>query len=186
MGAEGIKDLLQNIDIDLEIEKLRNDPSGSELKIKKNAKRLKVLEAFKKVRHQARVDDSGRAARVAAGPASAGSLDGGRFATSDLNDLYRRVINRNSRLRRLLELKAPEIIARNEKRMLQEAVDSLLDNGRRGKGHDRCQQAPLKSLADMIKGKSGRFRQNLLGKRVDYSGRSVITVGPTSNCTSAA
>ena len=106
-------------------------------------------------------------------------LDGGRFATSDLNDLYRRVINRNSRLRRLLELKAPEIIARNEKRMLQEAVDSLLDNGRRGKAMTGANKRALKSLADMIKGKSGRFRQNLLGKRVDYSGRSVITVGPT-------
>jgi DNA-directed RNA polymerase subunit beta' len=105
-------------------------------------------------------------------------LDGGRFATSDLNDLYRRVINRNSRLRRLLELKAPEIIARNEKRMLQEAVDSLLDNGRRGKAMTGANKRALKSLADMIKGKSGRFRQNLLGKRVDYSGRSVITVGP--------
>jgi DNA-directed RNA polymerase subunit beta' len=102
-------------------------------------------------------------------------LDGGRFATSDLNDLYRRVINRNSRLRRLLELKAPEIIARNEKRMLQEAVDSLLDNGRRGKAMTGANKRALKSLADMIKGKSGRFRQNLLGKRVDYSGRSVIT-----------
>src|SRR5205085_5071436 len=106
-------------------------------------------------------------------------LDGGRFATSDLNDLYRRVINRNNRLKRLLELKAPEIIVRNEKRMLQEAVDSLLDNGRRGKAMTGANKRALKSLADMIKGKSGRFRQNLLGKRVDYSGRSVITVGPT-------
>ena len=105
-------------------------------------------------------------------------LDGGRFATSDLNDLYRRVINRNNRLARLLELKAPEIIVRNEKRMLQEAVDSLLDNGRRGKAMTGANKRPLKSLADMIKGKSGRFRQNLLGKRVDYSGRSVIVVGP--------
>jgi DNA-directed RNA polymerase subunit beta' len=106
-------------------------------------------------------------------------LDGGRFATSDLNDLYRRVINRNNRLKRLLELKAPDIIVRNEKRMLQEAVDSLLDNGRRGKAMTGANKRPLKSLADMIKGKSGRFRQNLLGKRVDYSGRSVIVVGPT-------
>src|SRR5207245_803009 len=105
-------------------------------------------------------------------------LDGGRFATSDLNDLYRRVINRNNRLKRLLELKAPEIIVRNEKRMLQEAVDSLLDNGRRGKAMTGANKRPLKSLADMIKGKGGRFRQNLLGKRVDYSGRSVIVVGP--------
>ena len=107
-------------------------------------------------------------------------LDGGRFATSDLNDLYRRVINRNNRLKRLLELKAPEIIVRNEKRMLQEAVDSLLDNGRRGKAMTGANKRPLKSLADMIKGKGGRFRQNLLGKRVDYSGRSVIVVGPTT------
>jgi DNA-directed RNA polymerase subunit beta' len=106
-------------------------------------------------------------------------LDGGRFATSDLNDLYRRVINRNNRLKRLLELRAPDIIVRNEKRMLQEAVDSLLDNGRRGKAMTGANKRPLKSLADMIKGKGGRFRQNLLGKRVDYSGRSVITVGPT-------
>lgn len=106
------------------------------------------------------------------------ALDGGRFATSDLNDLYRRVINRNNRLKRLLEIKAPDIIVRNEKRMLQEAVDSLLDNGRRGKAMTGANKRPLKSLADMIKGKSGRFRQNLLGKRVDYSGRSVITVGP--------
>src|SRR3546814_767093 len=105
-------------------------------------------------------------------------LDGGRFATSDLNDLYRRVINRNNRLRRLLELKAPDIILRNEKRMLQESVDSLLDNGRRGKAMTGANKRQLKSLADMIKGKSGRFRQNLLGKRVDYSGRSVIVVGP--------
>ena len=106
-------------------------------------------------------------------------LDGGRFATSDLNDLYRRVINRNNRLKRLLELNAPDIIVRNEKRMLQESVDALLDNGRRGRAITGSNKRPLKSLADMIKGKQGRFRQNLLGKRVDYSGRSVIVVGPT-------
>jgi DNA-directed RNA polymerase subunit beta' len=106
-------------------------------------------------------------------------LDGGRFATSDLNDLYRRVINRNNRLKRLLDLAAPDIIVRNEKRMLQESVDALLDNGRRGRAITGSNKRPLKSLADMIKGKQGRFRQNLLGKRVDYSGRSVITVGPT-------
>ena len=106
-------------------------------------------------------------------------LDGGRFATSDLNDLYRRVINRNNRLKRLLELNAPDIIVRNEKRMLQESVDALLDNGRRGRAITGTNRRPLKSLADMIKGKQGRFRQNLLGKRVDYSGRSVIVVGPT-------
>ena len=179
MGAEGIKELLQSIDLDLEIEKLRNDLTGSELKVKKNAKRLKVIEAFKKsgIKPEWMVMDVLPVLPPDLRPLV--PLDGGRFATSDLNDLYRRVINRNSRLRRLLELKAPEIIARNEKRMLQEAVDSLLDNGRRGKAMTGANKRALKSLADMIKGKSGRFRQNLLGKRVDYSGRSVITVGPT-------
>ncbi len=179
MGAEGIKDLLQSIDIEGSIERLRNDLTGSELKIKKNAKRLKVLEAFKKsgIKPEWMVLDVLPVLPPDLRPLV--PLDGGRFATSDLNDLYRRVINRNSRLRRLLELKAPEIIARNEKRMLQEAVDSLLDNGRRGKAMTGANKRALKSLADMIKGKSGRFRQNLLGKRVDYSGRSVITVGPT-------
>jgi len=179
MGAEGIKDLLQSIDIEGSIEKLRNDLTGSELKIKKNAKRLKVLEAFKKsgIKPEWMVLEVLPVLPPDLRPLV--PLDGGRFATSDLNDLYRRVINRNSRLRRLLELKAPEIIARNEKRMLQESVDSLLDNGRRGKAMTGANKRALKSLADMIKGKSGRFRQNLLGKRVDYSGRSVITVGPT-------
>ena len=179
MGAEGIKDLLESIDIDLSIEKLRCDLTGSEVKVKKNAKRLKVLEAFKKsgIKPEWMVLEVLPVLPPDLRPLV--PLDGGRFATSDLNDLYRRVINRNSRLRRLLELKAPEIIARNEKRMLQEAVDSLLDNGRRGKAMTGANKRALKSLADMIKGKSGRFRQNLLGKRVDYSGRSVITVGPT-------
>ena len=179
MGAEGIKDLLNSIDIEGSIEKLRNDLTGSELKIKKNAKRLKVLEAFKKsgIKPEWMVLEVLPVLPPDLRPLV--PLDGGRFATSDLNDLYRRVINRNSRLRRLLELKAPEIIARNEKRMLQESVDSLLDNGRRGKAMTGANKRALKSLADMIKGKSGRFRQNLLGKRVDYSGRSVITVGPT-------
>ena len=179
MGAEGIKELLQSLDLDVEIEKLRNDETGSELKIKKNAKRLKVLEAFRKsgMKPEWMILDVLPVLPPDLRPLV--PLDGGRFATSDLNDLYRRVINRNSRLRRLLELKAPEIIARNEKRMLQEAVDSLLDNGRRGKAMTGANKRTLKSLADMIKGKSGRFRQNLLGKRVDYSGRSVITVGPT-------
>ena len=179
MGAEGIKELLQTIDIEGTIEKLRNDLTGSELKIKKNAKRLKVLEAFKKsgIKPEWMVLEVLPVLPPDLRPLV--PLDGGRFATSDLNDLYRRVINRNSRLRRLLELKAPEIIARNEKRMLQESVDSLLDNGRRGKAMTGANKRALKSLADMIKGKSGRFRQNLLGKRVDYSGRSVITVGPT-------
>jgi len=179
MGAEGIKELLEGIDIESEIERLRGDLTGSEVKVKKNAKRLKVLEAFKKsgIKPEWMVLDVLPVLPPDLRPLV--PLDGGRFATSDLNDLYRRVINRNSRLKRLLELKAPEIIARNEKRMLQEAVDSLLDNGRRGKAMTGANKRALKSLADMIKGKSGRFRQNLLGKRVDYSGRSVITVGPT-------
>ncbi len=179
MGAEGVKDLLEGLDLDDEITKLRNDLTGSEIKIKKNAKRLKLMEAFKKsgIKPMWMVLDVLPVLPPDLRPLV--PLDGGRFATSDLNDLYRRVINRNSRLRRLLELKAPEIIARNEKRMLQEAVDSLLDNGRRGKAMTGANTRALKSLADMIKGKSGRFRQNLLGKRVDYSGRSVITVGPT-------
>jgi DNA-directed RNA polymerase subunit beta' len=179
MGAEGIKDLLSDLDIEMSIEKLRGDLTGSEVKIKKNAKRLKLMEAFKKsgIKPEWMVMDVLPVLPPDLRPLV--PLDGGRFATSDLNDLYRRVINRNSRLRRLLELKAPEIIARNEKRMLQEAVDSLLDNGRRGKAMTGANKRALKSLADMIKGKSGRFRQNLLGKRVDYSGRSVITVGPT-------
>jgi DNA-directed RNA polymerase subunit beta' len=179
MGAEGIKELLAGMDLDIEIEKLRNDLTGSEIKIKKNAKRLKVLEAFKKsgMKPEWMILEVLPVLPPDLRPLV--PLDGGRFATSDLNDLYRRVINRNSRLRRLLELKAPEIIARNEKRMLQESVDSLLDNGRRGKAMTGANKRALKSLADMIKGKSGRFRQNLLGKRVDYSGRSVITVGPT-------
>jgi DNA-directed RNA polymerase subunit beta' len=179
MGAEGIKDLLHGIELDTEIERLRGDLTGSEVKVKKNAKRLKVLEAFKKsgMKPEWMVMEVLPVLPPDLRPLV--PLDGGRFATSDLNDLYRRVINRNSRLRRLLELKAPEIIARNEKRMLQEAVDSLLDNGRRGKAMTGANKRALKSLADMIKGKSGRFRQNLLGKRVDYSGRSVIVVGPT-------
>ncbi|MBI5717903.1 MAG: DNA-directed RNA polymerase subunit beta' [Burkholderiales bacterium] len=179
MGAEGIKKLLEELDIDAEIEKIRNDMTGSELKIKKNSKRLKVLEAFKRsgIRPSWMVMEVLPVLPPDLRPLV--PLDGGRFATSDLNDLYRRVINRNNRLARLLELKAPEIIVRNEKRMLQEAVDSLLDNGRRGKAMTGANKRALKSLADMIKGKSGRFRQNLLGKRVDYSGRSVIVVGPT-------
>src|SRR6187401_2489175 len=179
MGAEGVHKLLAEIDLDVEIDKLRGDGTGSELKMKKNSKRLKVLEAFRKsgIKPNWMVLDVLPVLPPDLRPLV--PLDGGRFATSDLNDLYRRVINRNGRLRRLLELKAPEIIARNEKRMLQEAVDSLLDNGRRGKAMTGANKRALKSLADMIKGKSGRFRQNLLGKRVDYSGRSVITVGPT-------
>jgi len=180
MGAEGIRDLLRSLDHNREIESLRSEleVTGSEAKIKKIAKRLKVLEAFQ----QSGIKPDWMILEVL--PVLPPDLrplvplDGGRFATSDLNDLYRRVINRNNRLKRLLELKAPEIIVRNEKRMLQEAVDSLLDNGRRGKAMTGANKRPLKSLADMIKGKGGRFRQNLLGKRVDYSGRSVIVVGP--------
>ena len=179
MGAEGIKQLLEEMDLDVEIERLRGDMTGSELKVKKNSKRLKVMEAFKKsgIKPHWMIMEVLPVLPPDLRPLV--PLDGGRFATSDLNDLYRRVINRNNRLARLLELKAPEIIVRNEKRMLQEAVDSLLDNGRRGKAMTGANKRALKSLADMIKGKSGRFRQNLLGKRVDYSGRSVITVGPT-------
>ncbi|THF63912.1 DNA-directed RNA polymerase subunit beta' [Pseudothauera nasutitermitis] len=180
MGAEGIRALLGSLNVNLEIEKLRGEleTTNSEAKIKKFSKRLKVLEAFQ----QSGIKPEWMILEVL--PVLPPDLrplvplDGGRFATSDLNDLYRRVINRNNRLKRLLELKAPEIIVRNEKRMLQEAVDSLLDNGRRGKAMTGANKRPLKSLADMIKGKGGRFRQNLLGKRVDYSGRSVIVVGP--------
>ena len=180
MGAEGIRELLRTLDANHEIDVLRKEleTTGSEAKIKKIAKRLKVLEAFQ----QSGIKPDWMILEVL--PVLPPDLrplvplDGGRFATSDLNDLYRRVINRNNRLKRLLELKAPEIIVRNEKRMLQEAVDSLLDNGRRGKAMTGANKRPLKSLADMIKGKGGRFRQNLLGKRVDYSGRSVIVVGP--------
>ena len=180
MGAEGIRELLRALDINHEIDSLRKDleTTGSDTKIKKIAKRLKVLEGFQKsgIKPDWMVMEVLPVLPPELRPLV--PLDGGRFATSDLNDLYRRVINRNNRLKRLLELKAPEIIVRNEKRMLQEAVDSLLDNGRRGKAMTGANKRPLKSLADMIKGKGGRFRQNLLGKRVDYSGRSVIVVGP--------
>ncbi|MGE3161963.1 MAG: DNA-directed RNA polymerase subunit beta' [Burkholderiales bacterium] len=180
MGAEGIRALLRAIDINREIDQLRKDleATSSDAKIKKLAKRLKVLEGFKasNIKPDWMIMEVLPVLPPELRPLV--PLDGGRFATSDLNDLYRRVINRNNRLKRLLELKAPEIIVRNEKRMLQEAVDSLLDNGRRGKAMTGANKRPLKSLADMIKGKGGRFRQNLLGKRVDYSGRSVIVVGP--------
>ncbi|TVO57978.1 DNA-directed RNA polymerase subunit beta' [Denitromonas ohlonensis] len=180
MGAEGVRELLRTLDVVQEIEKLRGEleATSSDAKIKKYSKRLKILEAFQ----QSGIKPEWMILAVL--PVLPPDLrplvplDGGRFATSDLNDLYRRVINRNNRLKRLLELKAPEIIVRNEKRMLQESVDSLLDNGRRGKAMTGANKRPLKSLADMIKGKGGRFRQNLLGKRVDYSGRSVIVVGP--------
>ena len=181
MGAEGIRDLLRNLNLAGEIERLRSDlkTTSSDTKIKKFSKRLKVLEAF--VSSGIKPEWMILTVLPVLPPdlRPLVPLDGGRFATSDLNDLYRRVINRNNRLKRLLELKAPEIIVRNEKRMLQESVDSLLDNGRRGKAMTGANKRQLKSLADMIKGKGGRFRQNLLGKRVDYSGRSVIVVGPT-------
>ena len=180
MGAEGIREMLRSLDLPHEIEKLRSEleTTGSEAKIKKISKRLKVLEAFQSsgIKPDWMILEVLPVLPPDLRPLV--PLDGGRFATSDLNDLYRRVINRNNRLKRLLELKAPEIIVRNEKRMLQESVDSLLDNGRRGKAMTGANKRPLKSLADMIKGKGGRFRQNLLGKRVDYSGRSVIVVGP--------
>ena len=180
MGAEGIRELLRSLDLNSEVESLHSEleVTGSEAKNKKIAKRLKVLEAFQKsgIKPDWMILEVLPVLPPDLRPLV--PLDGGRFATSDLNDLYRRVINRNNRLKRLLELKAPEIIVRNEKRMLQEAVDSLLDNGRRGKAMTGANKRPLKSLADMIKGKGGRFRQNLLGKRVDYSGRSVIVVGP--------
>ncbi|KIA78908.1 DNA-directed RNA polymerase subunit beta' (plasmid) [Chromobacterium amazonense] len=181
MGAEAVKELLKKLDLDSEIENLRREleATNSDTKIKKIAKRLKVLEAFQRsgMKPEWMILEVLPVLPPELRPLV--PLDGGRFATSDLNDLYRRVINRNNRLKRLLELRAPDIIVRNEKRMLQESVDSLLDNGRRGKAMTGANKRPLKSLADMIKGKGGRFRQNLLGKRVDYSGRSVITVGPT-------
>ena len=181
MGAEGVRELLRSLDLHTEVESLHSEISktGSDTKLKKLSKRLKILEGFQKsgIKPEWMILEVLPVLPPELRPLV--PLDGGRFATSDLNDLYRRVINRNNRLKRLLELKAPEIIVRNEKRMLQEAVDSLLDNGRRGKAMTGANKRPLKSLADMIKGKSGRFRQNLLGKRVDYSGRSVIVVGPT-------
>jgi DNA-directed RNA polymerase subunit beta' len=181
MGAEAVQQLLLNLDMNHEIEVLREEipATNSETKIKKFSKRLKLMEAF--VRSGNKPEWMVMTVLPVLPPdlRPLVPLDGGRFATSDLNDLYRRVINRNNRLKRLLDLSAPDIIVRNEKRMLQESVDALLDNGRRGRAITGSNKRPLKSLADMIKGKQGRFRQNLLGKRVDYSGRSVIVVGPT-------
>ena len=182
MGAEAIQDLMKDMDVREEIANIREElpQTNSDTKIKKLTKRLKLMEAF---------DNSGNEPEwmiftvlpvLPPDLRPLVPLEGGRFATSDLNDLYRRVINRNNRLKRLLDLSAPDIIVRNEKRMLQEAVDALLDNGRRGRAITGTNKRPLKSLADMIKGKQGRFRQNLLlAKRVDYSGRSVIVVGPS-------
>jgi DNA-directed RNA polymerase subunit beta' len=181
MGAEAVYELLRSLDLHAEVARVREEmaSTNSETKIKRLSKRLKLIESF--------IESGNRPEWMVLTVLPVlppdlrplVPLDGGRFATSDLNDLYRRVINRNNRLRRLLELNAPDIIVRNEKRMLQEAVDALLDNGRRGRAITGTNKRPLKSLADMIKGKQGRFRQNLLGKRVDYSGRSVIVVGPT-------
>ncbi|WP_029406729.1 DNA-directed RNA polymerase subunit beta' [Thiomicrorhabdus sp. Milos-T2] len=181
MGAEAIKKMLQAIDLEGETERLRVeiDNTNSETKQKKISKRLKLIESFVQSGNKPEwmILDVLPVLPPELRPLV--PLDGGRFATSDLNDLYRRVINRNNRLKRLLDLMAPDIIVRNEKRMLQESVDSLLDNGRRGRAVTGTNKRQLKSLADMIKGKQGRFRQNLLGKRVDYSGRSVIVVGPS-------
>ncbi|MBN2872179.1 MAG: DNA-directed RNA polymerase subunit beta', partial [Halothiobacillaceae bacterium] len=181
MGAESIQKLLKEINLDEEILKLRDElaETGSETKIKRITKRLKLLESFRSSGNRPEWLVMTQLPVLPPDLRPLVPLDGGRFATSDLNDLYRRVINRNNRLKRLLEINAPDIILRNEKRMLQESVDSLLDNGRRGRAVTGTNKRPLKSLADMIKGKQGRFRQNLLGKRVDYSGRSVIVVGPT-------
>ena len=181
MGAEAIQDLMSQIEINSEVERIREEiPStNSETKIKKLSKRLKLLEAFANSGNDPEWMILNVLPVLPPDLRPLVPLDGGRFATSDLNDLYRRVINRNNRLKRLLDLNAPDIIVRNEKRMLQEAVDALLDNGRRGRAITGSNKRPLKSLADMIKGKQGRFRQNLLGKRVDYSGRSVIVTGPT-------
>ena len=180
MGAEAVRELLMEIDLEHEINTLREEipQTNSETKIKKLSKRLKLMEAFHGSGNKPEWMVLTVLPILPPDLRPLVPLDGGRFATSDLNDLYRRVINRNNRLKRLLELSAPDIIVRNEKRMLQESVDALLDNGRRGRAITGSNKRPLKSLADMIKGKQGRFRQNLLGKRVDYSGRSVIVVGP--------
>ncbi|MFZ7282561.1 DNA-directed RNA polymerase subunit beta' [Avibacterium avium] len=180
MGAEAIQALLRDMDLEVECETLREElqETNSETKRKKITKRLKLLESFIQSGNKPEWMVMTVLPVLPPDLRPLVPLDGGRFATSDLNDLYRRVINRNNRLKRLLDLIAPDIIVRNEKRMLQESVDALLDNGRRGRAITGSNRRPLKSLADMIKGKQGRFRQNLLGKRVDYSGRSVITVGP--------
>src|SRR5215831_13752524 len=180
MGAEAVFDLLGSIDLAAEVKKVREEmaATSSETKLKRLSKRLKLLESFIESGNKPEWMVMTVLPVLPPDLRPLVPLDGGRFATSDLNDLYRRVINRNNRLKRLQELNAPDIIIRNEKRMLQEAVDALLDNGRRGRAITGTNKRALKSLADMIKGKQGRFRQNLLGKRVDYSGRSVIVVGP--------
>ncbi len=181
MGAEAVFELLKTIDLNAELIRLKEEiaATNSETKLKRLSKRIKLVEAFLESGNRPEYMVMTVLPVLPPDLRPLVPLDGGRFATSDLNDLYRRVINRNNRLRRLLELSAPDIIVRNEKRMLQESVDALMDNGRRGRAITGTNKRPLKSLADMIKGKQGRFRQNLLGKRVDYSGRSVIVVGPT-------
>ena len=179
IGAEAIKELLRDLNLDRLVLELREEiKKSSGQKMKKLVKRLQVVEAFRKSNYKPEWMILGVIPVIPPDLRPMVQLEGGRFATSDLNDLYRRVINRNNRLKRLLELGAPEIIIKNEKRMLQEAVDALIDNGRRGRAVLGAGNRPLKSLSDMLKGKKGRFRQNLLGKRVDYSGRSVIVVGP--------
>ena len=179
MGAEAIKKLLENIDVDEETELLREQlKKATGQKRIRLVKRLEVIEALKQSDNRPEWMILDVVPVIPPDLRPMVQLEGGRFATSDLNDLYRRVINRNNRLKKLLELGAPDIIVRNEKRMLQESVDSLIDNGRRGRAVTGAAGRQLKSLSDMLKGKQGRFRQNLLGKRVDYSGRSVIVVGP--------
>ncbi|MFQ9150102.1 MAG: DNA-directed RNA polymerase subunit beta', partial [Eubacteriales bacterium] len=179
MGAEAIKELLQGIDINALSESLHAElETAAGQKKLRIIKRLEVVEAFRKSGNKPEWMILDVVPVIPPDIRAMVQLDGGRFASSDLNDLYRRVINRNNRLRRLMELSAPDIIIRNEKRMLQEAVDALIDNGRRGKPVTGPNNRPLKSLSEMLRGKQGRFRQNLLGKRVDYSGRSVIVVGP--------
>ncbi len=180
IGAEAIRDILMAINLEQLRDQLREDLRNAtgDLKPKKIAKRLKLVESFLESGNRPEWMILTQVPVIPPELRPLVPLDGGRFATSDLNDLYRRVINRNNRLKRLIELRAPDIIVRNEKRMLQEAVDALFDNGRRGRVITGANKRPLKSLADMLKGKQGRFRQNLLGKRVDYSGRSVIVVGP--------
>ena len=181
MGAEAIHDILKSIDLKVAMDLIHEDmkSTASQIKIKRYQKRIKLLESLIKSGNRPEWMILKVLPILPPDLRPLVPLDGGRFATSDLNDLYRRVINRNNRLQRLLDLNAPEIIVRNEKRMLQKSVDALLDNGRMGRAVTGSNKRPLKSLADMIKGKQGRFRQNLLGKRVDYSGRSVIVVGPT-------
>ena len=180
IGAEAIKQLLAGLDLEKLATDLREEmvKTNSVAKRKKLAKRLKIIDAFRESENLPEWMIMDVIPVLPPDLRPLVPLDGGRFATSDLNDLYRRVINRNNRLKRLQELNAPDIIIRNEKRMLQEAVDVLFDNGRRGKTITGASKRPLKSLSDMLKGKQGRFRQNLLGKRVDYSGRTVIVIGP--------